>query len=306
MVEGALLHGRYRLEEVIGEGGMAGVWRAYDRILERAVAVKILRPQYAADPVVVNHFRREARHAASVVHPNVASVFDYSVDDGTVYIVMQLIEGPDLDTVLRRHGRLPVGHGLRIGASVADALQAAHDQRLVHRDIKPGNILLDEKGEVKVVDFGIARALGESRTTNQGTLLASVRYCSPEQVGGDPVGPASDIYSLGLVLHESLTGRPAFLGTTPAAVALARLRDIPPPPSKLASDLPDNLDPVVMRALAREPAERYSSAREFGEAIRRWSRESQGREIPVGVGLTEIAGADVSAHVGDSAIAPSA
>jgi eukaryotic-like serine/threonine-protein kinase len=273
--QGALLSERYRLEEVIGQGAMAGVWRAFDRLLDRPVAIKLLRPEFTRDRAVLERFRREAHLAALISHPNVASVYDYAIDGDAAYIVMQLVEGPDLASVIEDHGRLPVDHSMRIAAAVSDALQAAHDVGLVHRDIKPGNILLDADGEVRVIDFGIARALADTRTTHPNAIMATVRYCSPEQITGAPVGAASDVYSLGLVLHELLTGVPPFEGTSAAGIALARVHSRPPVPSLLAPDVPDSVDQVVMQALAIDPSHRYGSARQFGEGIRGWFRQRE-------------------------------
>jgi eukaryotic-like serine/threonine-protein kinase len=270
---GTRLGGRFRLLDVLGEGGMAVVWRARDELLDRDVAVKVLRDQYAADPNFVRRFRQEARNAAALDHPNIVPVFDTGIDEGVEYIVMAVVDGPDLDAVLADRGRLPVAEALRIGIAVAEALAAAHARGIVHRDIKPGNILLAPDNEVRVVDFGIARALGDSRTTTAGLLLGSVQYCSPEQVTGDEVGPASDLFSLGVVLYELLTGRRPWDGPTPASAALARLRDRPPAPSTLVPDLPDGIDALVLRAMAREPADRYPSAAAMADAIRQWWRQ---------------------------------
>jgi serine/threonine-protein kinase len=271
-VPGLLLGGRYRLFGVLGEGGMAVVHRGHDELLDRQVAVKVLREQFARDEDFVRRFRQEARNAAALAHPNIAPVFDTGVDDGVEYIVMQLVDGPDLEAVLAERGRVPLAEALRIATSVAEALQAAHERGIVHRDVKPGNVLLTPEREVRVVDFGIARALGDARTTNPGLLLGSVQYCSPEQVSGDEVGPASDIYSLGIVLYELLTGRRPWDGPSAAAVALARLHEAPPPPSSVVDDLPDGIDELVASALARDPAKRYASAAAMAAAIREWWR----------------------------------
>jgi eukaryotic-like serine/threonine-protein kinase len=269
--ESVLLGGRYRLLDVLGSGGMAVVHRARDELLERNVAVKILRRQFASDEDFVHRFRQEARNAASLSHPSIAPVFDTGADGDVEYIVMQLVDGPDLERVIAERGRHPVGEALRIATAVAEALQAAHDRGIVHRDVKPGNILLTASGEVRVVDFGIARALGAANTTAPGLLLGSVHYCSPEQVLGEPVGSASDVYSLGIVLYELLTGERPFDGPSPAAVALQRLHTKPRPPSYHVEGLPDGLDALVMRALERDPDRRYPTAGGLADAIRAWS-----------------------------------
>jgi tRNA A-37 threonylcarbamoyl transferase component Bud32 len=272
---GTVLADRYRLLDVLGEGGMAVVYRARDELLDRDVAVKILRPQFAADDEFVRRFRQEARSAASLAHPNIAPIFDSGVDGDLQFIVMQLVDGPDLERVLAGHGRMQVAEALRIAMAVAEALQAAHDHGLIHRDVKPGNILLTSDGSVRVVDFGISRAVKDVRRTTPGLLLGSMQYCSPEQVVGEEVGPASDIYSLGLVLYELLTGVRPFDGSSPAAVALERVRRELPPPSSVAHDLPGGIDELVMGALAREPAARYPSGLAFADAIRDWWRASR-------------------------------
>jgi serine/threonine-protein kinase len=266
-----LLGGRYRLLDVLGSGGMAVVHRARDELLERDVAVKILRRQFASDEDFVHRFRQEARNAASLSHPSIAPVFDTGADGEVEYIVMQLVEGPDLERVIAERGRHPVGEALRIATAVAEALQVAHDRGIVHRDVKPGNILLTAGGEVRVVDFGIARALGATNTTAPGLLMGSVHYCSPEQVLGEPVGSASDVYSLGIVLYELLTGERPFDGPSPAAVALQRLHTRARPPSHHVEGLPDGLDALVMRALERDPDRRYPTAGGLADAIRAWS-----------------------------------
>ncbi|HVL54806.1 MAG TPA: protein kinase, partial [Vitreimonas sp.] len=278
---GLLLAGRYRLLHVLGEGGMAVVHRAVDELLDREVAVKVLREQYAADPDFVARFRQEARNAAALTHPNIAAVFDTGVDGPVEYIVMQLVDGPDLEAVLTERGRLSVAEALRIAVSTAEALEAAHARGIVHRDIKPGNILLTAERDVRVVDFGIARALGDARTTNPGLLLGSVQYCSPEQVLGEPIGPATDIYSLGIVLHELLTGTRPWDGPSAAAVALARLHEPPPPPTRIVTDLPPGVDALVDRALQRDPARRYPSAAAMAAAIREWWRGHRTTAAPV-------------------------
>ncbi|HEX5579414.1 MAG TPA: protein kinase, partial [Candidatus Limnocylindria bacterium] len=221
---GRLISGRYRLIAPLGEGGMATIWRAVDEQLDREVAVKLLREQYGNDPGFAARFKQEARAAGSLQHPNIVSVYDYGTEsDGTQFIVMQLVEGDDLAGILRERTRLETDDAVRVAIGVASALEAAHRRGLVHRDVKPGNILITDDGDVKVTDFGIARAVAEASMTVTGTTLGSVHYFSPEQARGDEVTGASDVYSLGIVLYEMLTGRRPFEGDSAAGVALKRL-----------------------------------------------------------------------------------
>ena len=268
---GQLIGGRYRLLAPLGEGGMATLWRAVDEQLDREVAVKLLRPQYGTDAGFAARFRQEARSAGSLSHPNIVPVYDYGTDaeSGGQYIVMQLVEGQDLAAVLRERGPLQPDEAVRIALGVASALEAAHRRGIVHRDVKPGNILIDH--DVKVTDFGIARAVSETSMTVTGTTLGSVHYFSPEQARGDQVTGASDVYSLGIVLYEMLTGRRPFEGDSAAGVALKRLTEDPLPPTTHAP-VPAALSAIVMRALERDPATRYPDAGSFAEALRVWQR----------------------------------
>ncbi|HET6744239.1 MAG TPA: protein kinase, partial [Candidatus Limnocylindria bacterium] len=270
---GRLIGGRYRLIAPLGEGGMATIWRALDEQLDREVAVKLLREQYGSDPGFANRFRHEARAAGSLSHPNIVPVYDYGTDtDGAQFIVMQLVEGDDLATILRERGNLDTDEAVRIALGVAAALEAAHRRGLVHRDVKPGNILLTDDGDVKVTDFGIARAVAETSMTVTGTTLGSVHYFSPEQARGDEVTGASDVYALGIVLYEMLTGRRPFEGDSAAGVALKRLSEDPPPPSTYRP-VPSGLSAIVMRALQREPRDRFPDAGSFAEALRVWQQD---------------------------------
>jgi serine/threonine-protein kinase len=289
VMTGRVLAGRYRLFDALGEGGMAVVYRAHDELLDRAVAVKVLRPAFAADPEFVGRFRQEARNAASLHHPNIATVFDTGTDDGVDFIVMQLVEGEDLERVLARDGRLALGGAIRIAVDVARALQFGHERGIIHRDVKPGNVLLDRDGDVRVVDFGIARAARDVGVTTAGVMLGSAQYASPEQVAGEPVAASSDTYSLGVVLYEMLTGQRPFDGPTPAAVALERLRVRPAPPSAVAPTLPRSLDPLVMRALERDPDARYGSAGDFAAALESWRAASLGGVRRTGAGARRAA-----------------
>src|SRR5688572_7264597 len=272
---GRLISARYRLIAPLGEGGMATIWRAVDEQLDREVAVKLLRPQFSSDPGFAARFKQEARAAGGLSHPSIVSVYDYGTDgdDGDQYIVMELVEGRDLATILRDRGALSTDDSVRIAIAVASALEVAHRKGIVHRDVKPGNILITDGGDVKVTDFGIARAVAEASMTVTGTTLGSVHYFSPEQARGDEVTGASDVYALGIVLFEMLSGRRPFEGDSAAAVALKRLNEDPPTPAAMGRPLPAGLESIVMRGLAREPAERFPDAGAFAEALRVWRRD---------------------------------
>ncbi len=264
---GTILGGRYRLVELLGQGGMARIYRGHDNQLDRHVAVKLLRPEYGRDPDFSSRFRQEAQNAASLNHPNIVSVFDYGQDAAGPFIVMELVDGEDLAAIVKRSGALPPRQAARIAAETARALQAAHGHGIVHRDVKPGNIMIDRDGRVKVADFGIARAIAEAQMTLPGTTLGSVHYFSPEQARGEQATPASDIYSLGIVLYELLTGHRPWEADSAAAVAMARLVGPPPDPSTVRSGIPADLVAIDRKALALAPAERWSSAASMAAAL---------------------------------------
>ena len=253
---GQVLAGRYKLVELLGQGGMATIFRGHDTQLGRDVAVKVLRAEYGRDPAFVARFRQEAQAAAALSHPNVVQVFDYGMESGDPFIVMEMIDGGDLAAVLKERGAFEPLAAARIAQQIYEALDAAHGRGIVHRDIKPTNVLLTSAGRVKVADFGIARAFSEAQLTMPGTTLGSVHYFSPEQARGEMVTTASDVYSAGLVLFEMLTGQRAWTGDSAGAVAVARLAGDPPAPSSLKSGVPPLLDIAVRRALARVPADR--------------------------------------------------
>ncbi|MDQ1602973.1 MAG: eukaryotic-like serine/threonine-protein kinase, partial [Actinomycetota bacterium] len=254
---GSLLGTRYRLTERIAGGGMGEVWRGSDQVLGRDVAVKILRREYADDPTFLERFRAEARHTAGLSHPGIAAVYDYGEEDGSSYLVMELVPGEPLATTIARDGAMSAERTLDLIAQSGFALQAAHDAGVIHRDIKPGNLLHTDDGTVKITDFGIARAANSVPLTQTGAIMGTAYYISPEQATGGSVSPASDIYSLGIVSYECLAGRRPFAGNTPVSVALAQVRDEPP---ALPEDVPAPVRELVMRMLAKDPADRPVSA----------------------------------------------
>jgi beta-lactam-binding protein with PASTA domain/tRNA A-37 threonylcarbamoyl transferase component Bud32 len=265
--------GRYEVLERVGAGGMAEVYRARDDLLGREVAVKVLNERFASDRSFVERFRREAQSAANLNHPNIVSLYDYGSDNGTYFIVMEYIDGRPLDEIIRREGNLLPERAAEIAADIAQALHKAHDGGLVHRDIKPSNVMLTSSGQTKVTDFGIARALvsdGEPTVTQTGMVIGTASYLSPEQAQGNPVDARSDVYSLGCVLYEMLTGAPPFQGQSPLAIAYKHVREDPVPPSRGNSDVPAALDAIVMKALAKNPDNRFSSAMELKQDLDRF------------------------------------
>ena len=266
---GDMLAGRFRLDELVGRGGMATVFRAWDTVLGRPVAIKLLRPEIIADPDLALRFRREAHAAAVLHHPNVVGYLGAGTEGSTPYLVMELVDGDDLATTIRNDAPFPPTTAARIARDVANGLAIAHARGIVHRDVKPGNILLDADGRARITDFGVARIAAESEATIPGTTLGSVHYFSPEQAQGLSTTPASDVYSLGLVLFEMLTGTRPFSGDTPAAVAIARVGAPAPSARAVNPDVPAELDAVVARALDPDPASRYSEAGAFADALER-------------------------------------
>jgi len=255
-----VLNGRYELGDEVGKGGMAVTYRARDTLLDRVVAVKVMRDQFSSDPDFVERFRREAQAAANLTHENIAGIYDTGSDAGRHYIVMEFVEGENLEQRLRRQGALDPAAVLSIALQVTAALDAAHRRGIVHRDIKPHNILITPEGRVKVTDFGIAKALSASSDTETGIIIGSVHYFSPEQARGDPTGPQSDLYSLGVVMFEALTGRRPFEGENPVAVAHKQIYDQPPLPSDYRADLSEDIENIVLRLLEKSLARRHASA----------------------------------------------
>lgn len=249
---------RYRLGDRIASGGMADVWSALDLTLEREVAIKIMRPDADHEEVFARRFRDEALHAASLLHTNIATVFDYGEDDGLAFLVMEKVEGRPLNVVLREEGPQSPDRVRAVLGQAALALGVAHDAGVVHRDVKPANMILRPDGLVKLTDFGIARAMGSAGHTRVGELLGTPHYLSPEQALGEHASGASDLYALGVVAHEMITGRRPFNAETPIAIALAHVHEQPPP---LPDGVPESLAQVIEELLAKNPDDRPANAR---------------------------------------------
>jgi beta-lactam-binding protein with PASTA domain/tRNA A-37 threonylcarbamoyl transferase component Bud32 len=268
---GQILGNRYEVQELLGQGGMAQVYRARDRVLGRSVAIKILRAEYASDASLVARFQREARAAANLVHPNIVAIYDVGQDGAQFYIVMEYITGPTLKEIIRQRAPLTVELALKVTEQVCAALEYAHRHGVIHRDIKPQNILLSEEEEVvKVADFGIAKSQLDPETTADRLALGTVKYISPEQARGIEVVPQSDIYSLGVVLFEMLTGQQPFDGDTPVSIALAHVEAPPPRPRQLNPYIPPAVEGIILRSLSKDPAERFASAREMRQSLERY------------------------------------
>ncbi len=275
MTQPRLLGGRYELDGVVGRGGMAEVYRARDLRLDRIVAVKTLREDLARDQTFQARFRREAQSAASLNHPSIVAVYDTGEDTTPTshvpFIVMEYVDGRTIRDLLRDDRRLLPERALEITDGVLRALDYSHRAGIVHRDIKPGNVMLNRQGEIKVMDFGIARAVADTQATMTQTaqVIGTAQYLSPEQARGERVDARSDLYSVGCLLYELLTGRPPFTGDSPVAIAYQHVREAPVPPSRVDPDLPDWADPIVLRAMEKDPNDRYQSAAEMRSDIQR-------------------------------------
>ncbi|MBE0429266.1 MAG: Stk1 family PASTA domain-containing Ser/Thr kinase [Thermoleophilia bacterium] len=268
-----ILDNRYEIIRRLGSGGMADVFLARDSHLGRDVAIKILYKRYANDEEFVARFRQEAQSAAGLNHPHIVSIFDRGEAGESYYIAMEYLEGQSLKEVIASKGRLAPPEAIDIAVQILQALQFAHEHQVIHRDIKPHNIVINSRGRVKVTDFGIARAGSSSRMTETGSIIGTAQYLSPEQAKGKAVEQGSDLYSVGVVLYEMLTGKVPFDGENPVAIALMHLSDEPAPPQALAPEVPDNLNAVVMRALAKDPRDRYRNAEEFMADLERCRRD---------------------------------
>ncbi|MFS0853427.1 protein kinase domain-containing protein [Microbacterium sp. 179-I 3D4 NHS] len=278
--QGVSFGGRYELQSRIAIGGMGEVWEATDHVIGRTVAIKILKDEYMGDPGFLERFRAEARHAALVNHEGIASVFDYGEENGSAYLVMELVPGEALSTILERDGALSADKTLDIVAQTASALQAAHAAGLVHRDIKPGNLLITPDGRVKITDFGIARIADQVPLTATGQVMGTVQYLSPEQASGHPASPATDTYSLGIVAYECLAGKRPFTGESQVAIAMAQINEQPPP---LPPTVPIPVQNLVMAMIAKKPADRPSSSATVAraaQALRRGDLNSAAIAVP--------------------------
>jgi serine/threonine protein kinase/beta-lactam-binding protein with PASTA domain len=265
-----ILNNRYELEQKIGEGGMARVYRGRDTRLNRRIAVKVLHSHYASDAGFLQRFHHEAQAAANLRHPNIVDVYDVGLDGDIHYIVMEYVEGSDLKALIARNGPLPVDQAVQIAEAVANGLSAAHRIGLVHRDIKPQNIIVGPAGQVKITDFGIAKSNLSTAMTETGVTFGTADYISPEQARGQPATPRSDIYSLGVTLYEMLTGRLPFTGDNAISVAMQHVSEEPPPPRMYNPRIPPQLEMLVLRALSKDPQDRPATAQEFARLLSGW------------------------------------
>ncbi|HVF76017.1 MAG TPA: Stk1 family PASTA domain-containing Ser/Thr kinase [Acidimicrobiales bacterium] len=291
-----VFNGRYEIVRPIARGGMADVFLARDQLLDRPVALKVLFPELSVDRSFVERFRREAQAAANLAHPNVVSVYDFGEEDGISFIVMEFVDGRTLTSVLRSEGTLLADRAATIGADVAAALAFAHRNGVVHRDVKPGNVLIDNSGHVKVTDFGIARAANsEENLTQAGAVMGTATYFSPEQAQGHDVDGRSDVYSLGVVLYEMVTGQAPFTGDNPVSIAYKHVQEVPPTPRSLNPAVPPAFEAIVLQAMAKNPDQRYASAEELRADLLRFR---QGRAVAAVPPTAAMAATSVQQAVG--------
>ncbi len=282
-MQNEVLGERYQLQDPIGRGGMATIYRGRDMRMERTVAVKVLREVYSTDPKFVTRFQREAKAASALQHPNIVQVYDYGQSNGSYFIVMELIEGADLRRYLRSRGVLAIDRAIIIAHDVALGLGAAHRRNIVHRDVKPQNVLVGRDGSIKLTDFGIAsvyKDINAERLTTTGMTLGTVQYYAPEQAQGEIVSPAADVYALGIVMYEMLTGRTPFDGDTPVAVAMQHIQDTPIAPTQYNPNIPQVLEDIILRCLEKVPEMRYRDGSALARALEVLGEEEMGEQLP--------------------------
>ncbi len=305
MTQQTVFNGRYELHRRLARGGMADVFLARDQLLDRPVAVKVLFPEFATDPSFVERFRREAQSAANLNHPNIVSVYDWGEEGGTYFIVMEYVDGRSLASILSTEGPLHPQRAAEVTSDIAAALGFAHRNGVIHRDVKPGNVLISPQGQVKVADFGIARAMAagtEDNLTQTGSVMGTATYFSPEQAQGLQLDPRSDLYSLGIVLYEMVTGRPPFSGESPVGIAYKHVQEQPVPPRQVNANVPADLDAIDMKLLAKSPGSRYASAEDLRADLRRF-REGQPVLAVGAVGATQAMAATNAVPAYDSTTA---
>ena len=279
---GRVFNNRYQITERIGIGGMAEVYRAQDNVLGRLVAVKVMLPQYAADESFTQRFKQEAASAANLQSPYIVNVYDWGQDEGTYYIVMEYVRGSDLKTAINQRGAINQRKVAEIGSQVCQALSVAHGLDIIHRDIKPQNIMVQPDGNVKVMDFGIARAKNSTKEQTS-SVLGTAHYISPEQAQGKELTAASDIYSLGIVLYESATGKLPFDGPDAVSVAMKQVQDEPVPPRELNPEIDPSLEAIILKAMSKNPMERFATAKDMRSALNDYLA---GRPVALGAGFT--------------------
>ncbi|MQY26988.1 protein kinase domain-containing protein [Nocardia aurantia] len=305
LTNGAMIADRYRLHRLIATGGMGQVWEALDTRLDRRVAVKVLKAEFSADPTFRHRFRTEAKTTAQLNHPGIAGIYDYgeTFDPSggeTAYLVMELVQGEPLNAVLSRLGRLSVAQGLDMLEQTGRALEVAHAAGVVHRDVKPGNILVTPTGQVKITDFGIAKAVDASPVTKTGMVMGTAQYIAPEQATGEDATSASDVYSLGVVGYEALAGQRPFTGDGALTVAMKHVRDTPPP---MPADLPANVRELIEITMTKDPSRRYRSGGEFADAVAA-VRSGRRPPVPGGMGNTPTGAARVLPPTGATTVIP--
>lgn len=282
--QGSLLEGRYELRRLLGRGGMSEVYEGHDQLLDRRVAIKLVSRDRSLDPDAIDRVRREARAVAALDHPNVIALHDLVIGERTTFLIMEYLDGPSVATLLRERHRLASREAREIAGRVCDGLAAAHRRGLVHRDVTPGNILLGTDGAVKLTDFGIAHGVAGAFVTATGQISGTPAYMSPEQVSGAEVDVRSDVYSLGCCLYLMLTGRPPFQNGTAVETASAHLREEPAPLRSIVADVPADLEAVVLRSLAKHPADRYQNAAALRAALVDDTTADRDRTVPIGAG----------------------